>query len=212
MQKRNKMKIRPIYWLIVAEIIALIAGLLLGFKITYAPNLENDWDAISACASWVGVVASLGAILVAIRIPKVIADRQDKIALFEKRFAFYDTLSRCINFARIIGNIQTHREIQVFFIASFGRERMEEYTQDSLDRDVLKLENEAMTILKQGVFLFDFDTADQVKPIISTLGSLLFIPDDHNRFWECYAEFMGAVKEAESILLPKVENAISIGK
>lgn len=212
MQKRNKMKIRPIYWLIVAEIIVLIAGLLLGFKITYAPFLENDWDAIAACASWVGVVTSLGAILVAIRIPKVIADRQDKIALFEKRFAFYDTLSRCINFARIIGNIQTHREIQVFIIASFGRERMEEYTQDSLDRDVLKLENEAMTILKQGVFLFDFDTADQVKPIISTLGSLIFIPDDHNRFWECYAEFMGAVKEAESILLPKVENAISIGK
>ena len=212
MQKRNKMKIKPIYWLIVAEVIALIAGLLLGFKITYAPHLENDWDAISACASWVGVVTSLWAILVAIRIPKVIADRQDKIALFEKRFAFYDTLSRCINFARIIGNIQTHREIQVFFIASFGRERMEEYTQDSLDRDVLKLENEAMTILKQGVFLFDFDTADQVKPIISTLGSLLFIPDDHNRFWECYGEFMGAVKEAESILLPKVENAISIGK
>lgn len=212
MNTGNKIRIRPIYWLIIAEIIVLITGLLLGFKITYAPQLENDWNAISACASWVGVAASLGAILVAIRIPKVIAERQDKIALFEKRFAFYDTLNRCINFTRIIGNIQTHRELQVFFIASFGRERMEEYTQDSLDRDVLKLQNEATMILKQGVFLFDFDTADQVKPIISTLVSLLFIPEDHNRFWECYSEFLSAVSEAENILLPKVENAINIGR
>lgn len=209
---KEKKKLKPIYWLIIAEIIVVVVGLLLGFKITYAPHLENDWDAISACAGWLGVVASLGAILVAIRIPKVIAERQDKIALFEKRFAFYDILCRCINFARMIGNVQTHREIQVFFIATFGRERMEKYTQDSLDRDVLKLENEAMMILKQGVFLFDFDTAEQVKPITSTLGSLLFIPENHNRFWECYGEYMEAVKVAENILLPKVEQAINIGK
>ena len=61
-----------------------------GFRITYAPELENSWGAISAFASWASVMASATAILVAIRIPSVIADRQNKIALFEKRFEVYD--------------------------------------------------------------------------------------------------------------------------
>lgn len=184
----------------------------LGFRITYAPELENSWSAISAFASWAGAFASAFAVFVAIRIPKVIADRQDKIALFEKRFAFYDVLSRCISYARIIGNIQTHQEIQIFFVASFGREKMGEYTQDSLERDVLRLENEVTTVLKQGVFLFDFDEVKQVNPLISSLISLLTIREDHSRFWECYSNYMKAVKDAQEILLPKVEHSISIGK
>ena len=64
-----------------------------GWRITYAPDLENSWDAISAVATWVGVVisafgvvASVVAIWYAIQVPKKIADRQDKIALFEKRY------------------------------------------------------------------------------------------------------------------------------
>lgn len=201
---------KPFLWLVVIELLAAIILFLCGFRISYAPALENSWDAIAACASWAGVLASLAAILVAVRIPKVIADRQDKIALFEKRFAFYDVLSRCVSFSQIIGNIQTNQEIQVFFIAAFGRAQMSGYTQDSLNRDVLKLKNEAMAILKQGVFLFD--TAEQVKPLITSLGSLLFIPEDHDRFWECYSDYMNAVKGAEEILLPKVEQSISIGK
>ena len=57
---------------------------LLGWRFTYAPELENSWDAISAVATWAGVVASVFAIIFAIRVPIVIAKRQDKIALFEK--------------------------------------------------------------------------------------------------------------------------------
>lgn len=64
----------------------------MGFRITYAPELENNWDAISACAAWAGVVASFIAIWFAIQIPQKIADRQDKIALFEKRFACFAAL------------------------------------------------------------------------------------------------------------------------
>lgn len=89
---------------------------------------------------------------------------------------------------------------------------MGEYTQDSLERDVLRLENEVTTVLKQGVFLFDFDEVKQVNPLISSLISLLTIREDHSRFWECYSNYMKAVKDAQEILLPKVEHSISIGK
>ena len=90
--------------------------------------------------------------------------------------------------------------------------RHSHFTQDSLERDVLRLENELTTVLKQGVFLFDFDEVKQVNPLISSLISLLTIREDHSRFWECYSNYMKAVKDAQEILLPKVEHSISIGK
>ena len=49
-------------WIVVGE--ALIAFVLwcMGFRITYAPELDNNWDAISAVAEWAGVI--IGAIIV----------------------------------------------------------------------------------------------------------------------------------------------------
>ena len=42
-------------------IIGLIftVGFLFGFRIKYAPELKNDWDAISGVAAWVGIVVSI---------------------------------------------------------------------------------------------------------------------------------------------------------
>lgn len=64
-----------------------------GFRITYAPNLENSWDAISACAGWAGAIASAIAILVAIDIPRRIAEQQNNISLFDKRYSAFNALS-----------------------------------------------------------------------------------------------------------------------
>ena len=66
----------------------------LGFRITYAPELETSWDAVSAFASWAGVIMSFIAVIFAIWVPIRIADRQDKIALFEKRYELYELLYR----------------------------------------------------------------------------------------------------------------------
>ena len=63
-----------------------------GYRITYNPMLENSWDAISAFASWCGAILSGGALIVAIQIPKEIANQQNKIELFEKRYSVWETL------------------------------------------------------------------------------------------------------------------------
>ena len=55
---------------------------LFGWRITYAPRLENSWDAVSAVAAWAGVFSSFIAIWFAIKVTKKIAEHQDKIALF----------------------------------------------------------------------------------------------------------------------------------
>lgn len=81
---------------IVTEIVVvlIIVSILFfcGFRITYAPELETSWDAVSAVAAWAGVITSFIAIWFAIQVPRKIADRQDKIALFEKRVACFAML------------------------------------------------------------------------------------------------------------------------
>mgnify|MGYP005779088331 CR=1 FL=1 len=77
--------------ILIVAVVAFVMALF-GWRITYAPEMENSWDAVSAVATWAGVFASVFAIVFAIRVPKKIADRQDRIALFEKRYGAYSSL------------------------------------------------------------------------------------------------------------------------
>lgn len=91
----NQFKETRWFPLVVALVIigaGIIVAFLLGLRITYAPELENSWDAISAVASWASVAASFFAVWAAIQIPKKIAKKQDAIALFEKRYELYAEL------------------------------------------------------------------------------------------------------------------------
>lgn len=90
---------------VIAAIIAFIL-FLFGFRITYSPELDNNWDAVSAVAAWVGVIASFVAIRFAIRVPKQIAKSQNDIALFEKRYQLYKSLRPLINFGNDVLKIK----------------------------------------------------------------------------------------------------------
>lgn len=82
-------------------VLALVLVLFcLGFRITYAPKLENSWDAVSAVAAWVGIFSSFIAIWFAIQVPKKIAEQQNKIALFEKRHDAYSSFLSLEVFAK----------------------------------------------------------------------------------------------------------------
>lgn len=91
-------------WIIVSLCVIIIILYFCGFRITYAPNLENNWDSISACAGWFGAVASAVAIFVAINIPKKIAEQQNKISLFEKRYSVFYIFSFLISVVEQIVN------------------------------------------------------------------------------------------------------------
>lgn len=129
---KNNIKWKP---LLVAIIVVLGGSLLVflyckGFRITYAPDLENSWDAISAFAAWGGVFMSLLAIIAAgivawrqneiSRKQTDIADKQNKIALFEKRMECYSTLQNIFAFARQISEFKRKKEIQTAFKLYFG--------------------------------------------------------------------------------------------
>ena len=72
--------------------------LLFGWRITYAPELGNYWDAISGVAAWFGVIisilsaiASFMAVWYAIRV----ADKQNQITLFEKKYELFEIVMNC---------------------------------------------------------------------------------------------------------------------
>lgn len=93
------------FWIVSIEIIIAIILGLLGFKITYNPDLDNNWDAVSACAAWVGVVVSGIAIYFAKEVPKKIAKSQNDIALFEKRYLLYKSLLTLEDFGNKLSEI-----------------------------------------------------------------------------------------------------------
>lgn len=86
--------------IIVAALIIFLGCI--GFRITYNPALESSWEAVSAVAAWAGVITSFAAIVTAVWIPKKIAEQQNKIALFEKRYALYNTVCSCMQVAKLI--------------------------------------------------------------------------------------------------------------
>lgn len=69
-----------------------------------------------------------------------------------------------------------------------------------------------MTLLEQGVFLFDFAAEQWIRPLISSLTALGSVKEDHDRFWEYYKGFMDATKSVEENLLPQVEKALQLEK
>lgn len=85
--------------IVVVLLLCIIMGVLYycGFRITYAPELNNNWNAISSCAGWAGVLVSGAAVFVAINIPKRIAEQQNRIALFDKRYSAFNALTFLIS-------------------------------------------------------------------------------------------------------------------
>ena len=57
MKKKSKLPLWAV--IIIVEIIIVAIMYALGFKITYAPSLDNSWEAISAVASWVSAIATI---------------------------------------------------------------------------------------------------------------------------------------------------------
>lgn len=128
---KEKKKYIAIAVLCLTAIFGLIACLYaFGFRITYAPELENSWDAISACAAWAGVLSSFIAIWFAIRVPKKISEEQNKIVLFEKRYEVFEKIESYIkriesnpinfNYSWFLNLSLSEKQVRALFDDEFG--------------------------------------------------------------------------------------------
>lgn len=114
--------------ILIAVIALLIFGLILycnGYRIVYPERFETSWDAVSGFAAWFGVlvstasaVASFMAVWYAVRV----ADKQNQIALFEKRQEIFNMAFSCRTFAEILstpGIAPTKKAVQEVFMMVF---------------------------------------------------------------------------------------------
>lgn len=111
LKREDKLTTNQWFPLVVAFLIiafGLVLGYLFGFRITYAPELENSWDAISGVADWVSAAATLAAVWAAVQIPKKIAERQDKIALINSRLEIADKIEDISISIRVSYDILNH--------------------------------------------------------------------------------------------------------
>lgn len=195
-KKRSKSKfVRgrwfPLLCFVLLFVIVFVVAGLCGFRITYASELETSWDAVSAVAAWAAVIvavlsagASVGAIWAAIRVPQKIADRQDKIALFEKRYKCYiavQTLLVCGKQISMDG--KTPLDIQKYMMMYFGQPDDYSFENSQEKYQMILKQNEIIII--SGEFLFSGFKAEPIQEI-SRAATELFVlvsafPDGANR-------------------------------
>ena len=160
--------------ILLAELLVAVLLWLFGFRITYAPALENRWDAISACAAWASVVVAGLAMYYAIQVPKKIAEDQNKIALFEKRYAGYEVLNNCVAYAHMLERFnESGSEWNIWFSISFGNHTSSgrELTWD----EQRYLFNAASNLLMQSELLFGKEAAEQIDVLETKLLALFMV-------------------------------------
>lgn len=161
-------------WLVPC-VVLLALGLtfyFLGFRITYAPELENNWDAISAVASWAGVLVSIVAVAVsgiaiwfAVQIPKKIADRQDKIAAFSLRISALKT----------VGEMLKKFERMRFYLDLISTECLKKQVEVAIDEIKTIEKTQADLIETLGTtyqFIFEPKTANKIKFIVDAINQI----------------------------------------
>lgn len=85
------------FWIAVGVVVVcalMVWAYKAGWRITYAPELETSWECVSAIASLIGAFGTVAAVWSAIRVPKKIAEQQDRISLFEKRYQLFSMLAK----------------------------------------------------------------------------------------------------------------------
>ena len=175
MKKFIKGKWFPV--IVAIAILVLAAGVVLtmvlfGWRFTYAPELENSWVAISAVAAWAGAIGTVAAVFSAIHV----ANQQNKIALFEKRYKVFQLYDSCKIFSELLQSLKgknglNSNDIQVLFLAVFCGIPMGEKINDFRflhTQYIMMLEQ-----LKQSQFLFEKEIELYLQIIAGALQRLI---------------------------------------
>ena len=196
---------------LIVLVIVAIAAFYVGTYVRYG-WLENIWESISAVASCCGVVASIGAVWAAIQIPRKIAEQQEKVELYERRFEFYDTLCSCIHYAKILGEeATTEFQADYLFVMILGHDTLSNITEVNAREKAGLIIWKVISSLGNGAFLFDFDTKGDAQNICSALISII-TAQDNEQLQECRIKYLKLMDEIHDRLIPLVEKSLRLTK
>lgn len=213
----QKLKSKDFLCFVVVLCLGLVFLLLMyqmGFRITYAPDLENSWNAISATASWVSAIASFLAVWSAIQVPKQIAERQIKVDLFEKRYRVYRTLMSFDFFSALVSISKEPGDIEVFFYQSFCNisEEPKMYQYKLFAAKYVQVTDN----LAESKFLFSEDIWKGVCKIIESMQKLVQTGEkgmSKEEFDKAKQDYLDAMKSCElKLILNKMEEELNLTK
>ena len=170
--------------IVVAVIALLIFGLILycnGYRIVYPEQFETSWDAVSGFAAWFGVgvsILSAAASFFAIWFAVRVADQQNQIALFEKRYECWTEIQNLWACARWIKETGTNQGIYLGFRIYFS-ETKKIITEDEEPIGFALQFNREQEIVSTGIFLFSYYDAELLKKIISVGFNLIIEVSEH---------------------------------
>lgn len=107
----------PLIITLIALAVFSLVMAVFGWRITYAPELETSWDAISAVAAWVAAIGAVATVWYALRI----ANQQNKITLLEKRMECLFLIDICNRLMKILKNSKSDDLRDVCSFIVFGQ-------------------------------------------------------------------------------------------
>lgn len=167
---------------------------------------ENSWmDYVQLGATVVGIIISALAVFYAVKVPKKIAEEQNSIALFEKRYEFFSVFRKCVSFASTLKEDATASTVKSMFWVLFSDNDMQQ-----VDLEVLvPLQMRVMDTLKQGYFLFDFETKQYIEPLVKQIPEILLVIDDVPLGGKM-KKFKKVAKKADDTLSKKLEETLQL--
>ena len=125
------MKNKWLMLLIIGTIVIVIILYVLGFRITYAPELENNWTAIDAVGTWVGVLSPLFLAIINAAFAKNIERTKNEISssnrvIYEQNSAHKDKSDEKNIEQKILDYITVSITANTEEIAKFAKMNMDE--------------------------------------------------------------------------------------
>lgn len=173
---------------------------------------KGCFDYIQLGTTIISVLISVIAIIFAIRVPKQIADRQDRISLFEKRYKIYNLYADYYALALRISCVEGREEVQKNFLCTYYGA-----WNDSLLDNFEEISNKMTQIqfeLSQSKFLYNNEIGSQVLSIIEQLANVVYASlkrNDELKLQEEQQKLIKEVRNPESlIVLQRMEDYLKL--
>lgn len=118
------------------------------------------------------IIAPILLSIIAIGISIFTAHRQNKIALFEKRYEVISEVKSILAFAKTVSDYKDKRKILIFFDSFFGTQ-VSDLLEGDKDLYVPSIIGKLRYDLSQAQFLFSLDNDEELQNIITFLGEFL---------------------------------------
>lgn len=141
-----------------------------------------------------------------------IADQQNKIALFEKRYTLYDQVGRCTTFAFLLEEFGTLENFLWLYKAAFADTGRTDHNV-SLD-DVMELNRKTLAVTKQADYLFGKELSEKIAGLCARLVLLVSLMEFPQADQTVYADrkesFCTYAREFEEQHMPHLEARLNI--